>query len=31
MAASQFEASKPPLYTIPHTDDERPYKPRCAF
>ena len=31
MAASQFEASKPPLYTIPLTEDERPYKPRCAF
>ena len=31
MAASQFEASRPPLYTIPLTDDERPYKPRCAF
>ena len=31
MAASQLEASKAPLYTIPLTDDERPYKPRCAF
>ena len=31
MAASQLEASKPPLYTIPLTEDERPYKPRCAF
>ena len=31
MAASQFEASRAPLYTIPLTDDERPYKPRSAF
>jgi hypothetical protein len=31
MATSQFEASKAPLYTIPLTDEERPYKPRCAF
>jgi len=31
MAAAQLEASRPPLYTIPLTGDERPYKPRCAF
>ena len=31
MARAQYEASQAPLYTIPYTDDEQPYKPRCAF
>ena len=31
MARAQYEASQAPLYTIPYTEDERPYKPRCAF
>ena len=31
MATCQLEASQPPLYTIPLTEDERPYSPRCAF
>ena len=31
MASCQWEASQPPLYTIPLTEDERPYSPRCAY
>jgi len=31
MASTQLEASRPPLYTIPLEEHERPYKPRCAF
>ena len=28
MASTQLEASRPPLYTIALTDEERPYRPR---